>query len=167
MGDTRGSMGDTREGRGAVRAYYGLAVAALLLPLLVLCGGGWMAWQAVLRDARQGLDSALAVSTEQATKVLDTHMLVAARVNDLVSSLDDAAIRAHEAQLRDQIVAMIRPFPQVTAVIVGNADGQALLATRQIAFHRSPQPAGFISKVAVYFGGPFWFTGLGLARLSR
>jgi signal transduction histidine kinase/CheY-like chemotaxis protein len=129
MGDTRGSMGDTREGRGAVRAYYGLAVAALLLPLLVLCGGGWMAWQAVLRDARQGLDSALAVSTEQATKVLDTHMLVAARVNDLVSSLDDAAIRAHEAQLRDQIVAMIRPFPQVTAVIVGNAGGQALLAT--------------------------------------
>ena len=123
-------MGDTTEGRGAVRAYYGLAVAALLLPLLVLCGGGWLAWQSVLRDARQGLDSALAVSTEQATKVLDTHMLVAARVNDLVGGLDDAAIRAHEAQLRDQIVAMIRPFPQVTAVIVEQrATARRLLAT--------------------------------------
>jgi signal transduction histidine kinase/ActR/RegA family two-component response regulator len=122
-------MDDTREGRGAVRAYYGLAVAALLLPVLVLCGGAWLAWQSVLRDARQGLDRALAVSTEQATKVLDTHMLVAARVNDLVGGLDDAAIRAHEPPLRDQIVAMIRPFPQVTAVIVSNSDGQALLST--------------------------------------
>ena len=131
MGAT-GSMGDTREGRGAVRACYGLAVAALLLPLLVLCGGGWMAWQSVLRDARQGLDSALAVSTEQATKVLDTHMLVAARVNDLVGGLDDAAIRAHEAQLRDQIVAMIRPFPQVTAVIVGNATARRCWRPRVI-----------------------------------
>jgi signal transduction histidine kinase/ActR/RegA family two-component response regulator len=123
------SMSDTREGRDAVRAYYGLAVAALLLPLLVLSGGGWLAWQAVLRDARQGLDRALAVSTEQATKVLDTHMLVAARVNDLVGNLDDAAIRSREVPLRDQIIAMIRPFPQVTAVIVTDSLGQALLAT--------------------------------------
>jgi signal transduction histidine kinase/ActR/RegA family two-component response regulator len=123
------SMGDTREGRGAVRVYYGLAVAALLLPLLVLSGGGWLAWQSVLRDARQGLDRALAVSTEQATRVLDTHMLVAARVNDLVGGLDDAAIRSREASLRDQILAMIHPFPQVTAVIVSDSRGQAVLAT--------------------------------------
>lgn len=122
-------MGDTREGRGAVRTYYGLAVAALLLPLLVLSGGAWLAWQSVLRDARQGLDRALAVSTEQATKVLDTHMLVAARVNDLLGGLDDAAIRSREAPLRDQILAMIRPFPQVTAIIVTDSLGQALLAT--------------------------------------
>jgi signal transduction histidine kinase/ActR/RegA family two-component response regulator len=123
------SMGDTREGRGAVRAYYGLAVAALLLPLLVLSGGAWLAWQSVLGGARQGLDLALAVSTEQATKILDTHMLVAARVNDLVGGLDDATVRAHEAQLRDQVLAMIRPFPQVTAIIVSDSRGQALLAT--------------------------------------
>ena len=124
-------MGDTRQGRGAVRAYYGLTVAALLLPLLVLSGGAWLAWQSVLRDARLGLDRALAVSTEQATKVLDTHMLVAARVNDLLGGLDDAAVRTHEDQLRDQVQAMIHPFPQVTAVIVSDSHGQALLATRR------------------------------------
>ena len=90
-------MGETREGRGAVRVYYGLAVAALLLPLLVLCGGGWMAWQSVLRDARQGLDRALAVSTEQATKVFDTHRLIAARVNDLCGR---PGRRDHAAQTR-------------------------------------------------------------------
>jgi signal transduction histidine kinase/ActR/RegA family two-component response regulator len=128
MGDTTEGR-DATEGRGAVRAYYGLAAAALVLPLLVFAGGGWLAWQAVLRDARQGLDGALAVSTEQATKVLDTHMLVAARVNDLLGGLDDAAVKAREAQLRDQILAMIHPFPQVTAVIVSDSRGQALLAT--------------------------------------
>jgi signal transduction histidine kinase/CheY-like chemotaxis protein len=123
------SMGDTREGRGAVRAYYGLAVAALLLPLLVLFGGAWLAWQSVLRDARQGLNGALAVTTEQATKVLDTHTLIAARVNDLMGGLDDATVRSREAQLRDQILAMTRPFPQITAVIVSDSHGRALLAT--------------------------------------
>jgi signal transduction histidine kinase/ActR/RegA family two-component response regulator len=122
-------MGDTSEGRGAIHAYYGLAVAALLLPLLVLCGGAFLAWQSVLRDARQGLDRARAVSTEQATKVLDTDMLVAARVNDLLGGLDNDAIRTHEAQLSDRILAMIRPTPQVTAVVVSDSGGAALLAT--------------------------------------
>jgi signal transduction histidine kinase/ActR/RegA family two-component response regulator len=123
------SMGDTRDGRGAVRAYYGLAVAALLLPLLVLAGGGWLAWQSVLRDTQQGLNRAAAMSTEQATKVLDTHMLVAARVNDLLGELDDTAITAREAQLRDRILAMIHGLPQVTAVIVSDRNGQAILST--------------------------------------
>jgi signal transduction histidine kinase/ActR/RegA family two-component response regulator len=122
-------MSDTREGRGAVRTYYGLAVAALLLPLLVLSGGAWLAWQSTLRDAQQGLTRAVALSTEQATKVLDTHMLIAARVNDLVGNLDDAAINAQAVQLRGRIMAMIQPFPQIAAVIVSDSRGQALLAT--------------------------------------
>ncbi len=130
-------MGDTTEGKGAVRAYYGLAVAAFVLPLLVLSVGAWLAWQSVLRDARQGLDHALAVSTEQATKVLDTHMLVAARVNDLLGNLDDAAIAGQEAQLRDRILAMIRPFPQVTVVIVIDERGQPLLATARYPVDRT------------------------------
>ncbi len=122
-------MGDSKEGRGAVRACYGLAVAALLLPLLVLSCGSWLAWQSVLHAAQQGLDRALAVSTEQATRVLDTHTLIAARVDDLMRGLDDADVRSQEAQLRDRTLAMIRPFPQVTAVIVSDSRGQAVLAT--------------------------------------
>jgi signal transduction histidine kinase/ActR/RegA family two-component response regulator len=122
------SMRNTRDGTSAVRTYYGLAVAALLLPLLVLCGDAWLAWQSVLRDARQGLDRALIASMEQAARILDTQTLAAARVNDLLGGADDAAVREHEAQWRDQIMAMIQPFPPVTAVIVSDSRGQALLA---------------------------------------
>ncbi|HVC61019.1 MAG TPA: ATP-binding protein [Acetobacteraceae bacterium] len=135
-------MGDTREGKGAVRAYYSLAVAALLLPLLVLSGGAWLAWRSVLHEAQQGIDRALAVTTEQATKVLDTHTLVAARVNDLLGGLDDAAVAAHEQELRDRILAMIRPFPQVTAVIVSDSRGHALLATPRYPVNHAMMFAG-------------------------
>jgi signal transduction histidine kinase/CheY-like chemotaxis protein len=122
-------MRDTRDGKGAVRTYFGLAVAALLLPLLVLFGGGWLAWQSTLRDAQQGLNRAVALSSEQATKVLDTHVLIAARVNDLVGGLDDAAISAQADQLRDRIMSLVQPFPPGTAVIVSDSRGQPILTT--------------------------------------
>lgn len=38
-------MGDSRGGNGAVRAYYGLAAAAVLSLLLALAGEAWLAWR--------------------------------------------------------------------------------------------------------------------------
>jgi hypothetical protein len=116
---------------GATRAFYGLVVASIVLPCLLFAAGGTLAWHSVQDDARQGLKRSLAVATEQATRVLDTQMLVVGRVDDLVGELDDAAIRADEAGLRDRIVGMIRPYPQVTGIIVIDSAGHALLATQQ------------------------------------
>ena len=36
-------MGDTSKGRDAARAWYGFAAAGVLLPILLLAGGGWLA----------------------------------------------------------------------------------------------------------------------------
>ena len=119
-----------RSGRvGAPWALRGLVVASVLLPLLVLAGGGWLAWRNTIHETNATLESALAVSAEQAARVLDTHVLLGGRVNDLIGDLDDNAVIAREAELHNQLAAMIAGYSQATAVAVTGADGDALVAS--------------------------------------
>jgi signal transduction histidine kinase/ActR/RegA family two-component response regulator len=122
-------MNETSGRRGATRVLYGLVVAAAVLPLLVFAGAGFLAWHSIVQAAQVDLQRSLAVATEQATKVLDTQMLVADRVSDLVGALSVDAIHSDEATLRDRVSAMIGRFPQVSGVVVIGGDGHALLST--------------------------------------
>lgn len=122
-------MNETGGKMGAVWALRGLVVASIVLPLLVCIGGGWLAWCDTLREATASLQSDLGVSQEHATKVLDSHMLLGGRVNDLVGGLSDEAVIARERELHDRLRAMIAGYKQVTAVVVVGRSGQALVAT--------------------------------------
>jgi signal transduction histidine kinase/ActR/RegA family two-component response regulator len=112
----------------AARAYYGLLIASLLLPLLVFVGGSRLAWNATLRDAHTQLTRALLASSEHAAAVLNTQSLVAAQVSGLLLGLDDAAISVRSAALRDDIHDMIRRFPELSDVTVINGEGHTLLS---------------------------------------
>ena len=125
-------MSESSGRTGAPWALRGLVVASVLLPLLVFAGGGWLAWRATVQEADANLRSALAVSEEQATRVLDTHVLLGARVNDLLGDLGDEAVIAREGELHDRLAAMIAGYSQVTAIVVTGADGRALVATLAI-----------------------------------
>jgi signal transduction histidine kinase/ActR/RegA family two-component response regulator len=115
-------------GTSAARAYYGLIVVSLLLPLLVVAGGSWLAWNATLRDDQTQLTRALLTSSEHATALLNTQSLVATRVNELLLGLDDAAIRTRSVALRDDIHGMIRRFPELTDVTVIDSEGHTVLS---------------------------------------
>jgi signal transduction histidine kinase/ActR/RegA family two-component response regulator len=130
-------MSESSGRSGAPWALRGLVVASVLLPLLVFAGGGWLAWRNTIREADATLESALAVSDEQATRVLDTHVLLGNRVNDLLGDLSDDAVIARERELHDRLAAMIAGYGQVTAIVVTGADGHALVAnTRYPVDHR-------------------------------
>src|SRR5439155_17109143 len=73
-----------------------LLIGAILAPLLVLVGGGYLAYQRVFEGAQADLAQDTAVAEENLIKVLDTHELVAARVGDLLAGLSDDEIRARE-----------------------------------------------------------------------
>ena len=122
---------------GTAWALRGLVVASVVLPALVFAGGGWLAWRGTVQEATAALRSDLAVAQEQATKVLDSHMLLGGRVNDLVGSLSDAAVQAREQELHDRLLAMIAGFPQVTAVVVVGGSGQPLVATSRYPVDRT------------------------------
>ncbi|HEY1934151.1 MAG TPA: ATP-binding protein [Acetobacteraceae bacterium] len=115
----------------AVRAHYGLALLALLLPVLGLILGGWLAWNATLRDAQDALRRAAVASADRAAKVLDRQWLIASGVNDLLRGMDADAVAAHAVALRDDIRATLRRFPQVAGVTVTDGAGHVLLSTSE------------------------------------
>ncbi len=146
IGETASGMSESSGRAGAPWALRALVVASVLLPLLVFAGGGWLAWRDTIRDANATLVSALAVSAEQATRVLDTHVLLGNRVNDLLGDLSDDAVIARERELHDRLAAMIAGYSQVTAIVVTGADGHALVANIALSRgspHRFQRPRVF------------------------
>jgi len=111
--------------------FYGLVVASVVLPLLVLGTGLALTWRSALSSAREDLRRGLALTVEQATRVLDSDLLVAGRVNDMLSGLDDEAIVAGEADLRDRILPIIRRLPHIRDLAVIGGNGRLLLATQR------------------------------------
>src|SRR5690242_10212230 len=78
---------------GAVRTLRVLVVGTIIVPLLLGTVGGFFSYRASYQAAATALDEAVAVAAENTTKILDTHMLVAARIDDLLVGLADPQIR--------------------------------------------------------------------------
>jgi signal transduction histidine kinase/ActR/RegA family two-component response regulator len=130
-------MSDASARTGALWALRGLAVASVVLPLLVFVAGGFLSWRSIVHEADSDLLRTLAVAQEQTTRVLDTHLLLGARVNDLIGDPSDETIIARERELHDRLSAMIAGYSQVTAILVVSGDGRALVATSQYPVDRS------------------------------
>ncbi len=159
------------ESSGRTRAPWalrGLIVASVVLPLLVLAGGAWLSWRGTVRLANATLRNELAVSEEHASRVLDTHILLGGRVNDLLGNLSDDAIVARESELHDRLAAMIVGYSQVTAIIVTAADGHALVASSHFPVDRGVSFADREYFIALRDGSaPFYIGGGVVGRMSR
>src|SRR5216684_1251715 len=88
---------------GAVRTLRVLLVGTIIVPLLLAAVGGYFSYRASYRAAAMALAEAVAVAQENTTKILDTHTLVAARIDDLLTGVTDPQLRAQEKTLREQI----------------------------------------------------------------
>src|ERR1051326_3329279 len=100
---------------GAVRTLRVLLLGTIIVPLLLAAIGGYLSYQASYHDAAAALAEAVAVAEENTTKILDTHTLVAARIDDLLTGLTDAQLRAQEKTLHERIAKKIEGLPQVAA----------------------------------------------------
>ena len=121
---------------GAIRTLQVLLVGTIVVPLLLGAIGGYLSYRASYEGAASALAEAVAVAEENTTKVLDTHMLVAARIDDLLTGLSDAQIRADEAALHERIAKQIADLPQVAAAWVIDAGGRELVSARVIPVNR-------------------------------
>src|ERR1051326_3566031 len=117
-------------GSGAVRTLRALFVGSIIVPILVGAAGGYLSYKANYKAAAAALGEAVAVAAENTTKILDTHVLVAARIEDLLGGLSDAQVRAQEKTLHERIAHQIEGLPQVAAAWVLDAAGRELVSAR-------------------------------------
>src|SRR5215470_9537633 len=111
----------------AMRLLLLLLIGSIVVPLAVLVGGGYLAWVSTRDGAEADLTRRVAIAEEHALKVLDTHQLVAARINDLLGNLSDQAILIEERMLHEQIAQEIKKLPQVENVLVIGHNGHPLV----------------------------------------
>ncbi|HEV2954548.1 MAG TPA: ATP-binding protein [Xanthobacteraceae bacterium] len=112
----------------ATRLLHLLLIGSIVVPLIVLAGGGYLAWVSTRERAEADLMRRVAIAEEHAIKVLDTHQLVAARINDLVGNLTDQAILIEEQVLHGQLAQEIKNLPQVQTALVIGRNGHPLVS---------------------------------------
>jgi signal transduction histidine kinase len=115
---------------GAIRTLQFLLIGSILAPLLVLLGGGYLAYEASFDRARTELAETVAIAEENIIKVLDTHALVAGRVGDLLAGLSDETIHPREKELHDRIRQQIADLPQVETAWAVDRTGHLLVGAR-------------------------------------
>src|SRR6266851_2937909 len=127
---------------GAIRTLRVLLVGTIIVPLLLAAIGGYYSYQASYRAAEAALVEAVAVAQENTTKILDTHVLVAARIDDLLSALPEAELPAQEKALHERIAQQIEGLPQVAAAWVVDATGHELVSARVFPVNRDLDHSG-------------------------
>ena len=114
----------------AVRTLHLVLIGAIMAPLLVLLGGGYIAYREAFERARAELAQDAAVAEENVVKVLDTHEVVAARIGDLLATLSDAELRAREKELHERLREQIAHLPQVETAWAVDRTGHLLVGAR-------------------------------------
>ncbi|MDB5371902.1 MAG: hypothetical protein JWP04_544 [Belnapia sp.] len=127
--------------RRLARSLRWLLIAAVSLPVAITAAGGWLAWDAVWREARIDLARQADASAEYASRVLLTYSLATGRLNDLLRGLTDAEITVREAELHAAAKALVSDLPQASAAYVVDRDGVPLLAADRLPVPRIPAAA--------------------------
>jgi signal transduction histidine kinase len=124
---------------GALRLLF---VGTILLPLILGAAAAFLSYRHSYDEARKSALQAVAVAAENTTKALDTHLLVGARIDDLLGAMTNEQIRASEKQLHDRIAQQVADMPEVAAAWAIGADGHELVSARVYPVNRSLDQSG-------------------------
>src|SRR4051812_17690216 len=127
---------------GAVRTLRLLLIGSVVLPLLMGGVAAYYSYQASYKRAGAALAEAATVAEENTTKILDTHLLAAGRIDDLLDGLSDPEIHAQEKSLHDRMAKQIENVPQIAAAWVIGANGRALVSARVYPVDRELDHSG-------------------------
>ena len=81
----------------------GMVMAAVALPVATLAGGALLTRDTTWRAAESELQREADATAQYALRLLETHRLAAARVNDLLRGLSDEQILAREFEFHTEL----------------------------------------------------------------
>jgi two-component system, NtrC family, sensor kinase len=120
----------------AIRTLRLLVVGTIVVPLVLGAVAAYVSYRATYQRAANALAEAVAVAEENTTKILDTHVLVAERIDDLLVGQTDQQLQAEEETLHERMAEQIAELPQVAAAWVIDADGHELASARVFPVNR-------------------------------
>ena len=150
-----------------------LPLAMLLVPLIMLAGGGWLSWRATWATARQELAQAAGAVAQYGARAVEAYALGAGLINDHLRGLDDSQIRADEARLSAEMQRLILDLPQAALAYVVDRHGIPVISTELVpvpqgslrdrdyfqALSAARAPAVFVSPIFLgRFDGRLLFT---------
>jgi two-component system NtrC family sensor kinase len=130
------SVPRARTASGAIGTLRLLVVGTILVPLLLGAVAAYLSYRATYQRAAVALAEAVAVAEENTTKILDTHVLVAERIDDLMVGQTDQQLDAAEQTLHERMAEQIADLPQVAAAWIIDAAGHELASARVFPVNR-------------------------------
>ena len=151
-----------------------LLAAVVLVPLSILTLGACLAWGQSWRQAEAELARTADAAAEYAAHLLDSHLLLADRVDDLLRGMSDEEVRRREAELHAMLQRMAKTRPWLLTLYAIDADGRPLVSANLYPVPRDSDlrdrdffqalrdqgsPTTYVSKIYVgRFDGQLFFS---------
>jgi signal transduction histidine kinase/CheY-like chemotaxis protein len=107
-----------------------LLILSVVLPLLFLVGFGWHSHDEAEQQVIEHVDRLRRIGIEHALKVFDVNEQLNARLRELVSDDNDAAVRRRAGPLRERLEEMAAGIPQISSLNIFSVDGRLLVSSR-------------------------------------
>ncbi len=120
---------------GSVRALYGLIVAAVVLPALLLAVVAWRDYDVVTDEARLSVAKTTDALSEHADKVFETDELILQRVLDRIDGVGWDEIGGSPS-IHDFLVGIAARYPQVESVFIVDPSGRTVASSRSFPMPR-------------------------------
>jgi two-component system sensor kinase FixL len=151
-----------------------LLAAVVLVPLGILGLGAWLAWGQAWRQAEAELARTADAAAQYAAHLLDSHLLLADRVDDLLRGMEDDEVRARESELHTMLQRMAETRPWLLTLYAIDVNGRPLVSANVFpvpresnlrdrdffeALSREATRSPYVSKVYVgRFDGQLFFS---------
>ncbi len=134
-GDARAGLPDSLRGNSRAPQTRGtrlvqlLPLMAVLLPLCMLGGGGWVMWRLTWAEAGEELLRSAEATAEYGARALTGYAVGAGRINERLRGLTDEQVLNAGPGLQGELGRIIRELPHAAFGHVVSREGRALLIT--------------------------------------
>lgn len=104
-----------------------LPLAAIILPLVILCAGAFSTWTREVAEAEREMNRSAMAGAQYLARALEGYRAGLARANDSLHGQTDAQIRANAESLTRELARIVEELPQSALAYVIDRHGAPLL----------------------------------------